>query len=274
MNFGIMLHLLVGMECCIMLMNIFFGVVVNAARGVAVQVNGIIQGFVNNFMTALSPQITKSYAVGDKDTAFTLACRGCRFSFYIMFVLALPVMIESRQILNLWLGTPPEQTDLFVVWTILSTLATLLGNTLVTLQMAHGDIKRYQLWITIFGCIPFPLTWLAFKFGAPSIVAYYIYFVVYWGLIFVRFHLVHGMTGIPAKMYLDGVVVKTHLVAVISAAFPLIIFYMMPGTLLRLLLVSVSSILSSVFVIYTIGMDQSERNFIREKFLSKLVRNS
>lgn len=255
-----------------MLMNLFFGVVVNAARGIAVQVNGIIQNFVNNFMMALNPQITKSYAAGDKESAFRLACRGCRFSFYIMLVLALPVMIESRQILHLWLGNPPAQADSFVVWTILSTLTTLLGNTLVTLQMAHGDIKKYQLWITVFGCIPFPLTWLMFKLGSPSIVAYYIYVAVYWGLIFVRYYLVHGMTGIPAKMYLGGVVARTHLVALLSAVLPLVIFFMMPESVLRLLLVGTASVLSSVIVIYAIGMNQAERNFIRNKIRLILIR--
>ena len=251
-----------------MLMNIFFGVVVNAARGVAVQVNSIIQNFVSNFMIALNPQITKSYAAGDKDMAFRLACRGCRFSFYIMYFLALPIMIESHQILILWLGTPPEQADMFVVWTILSTLATLLGNTMVTLQMAHGEIKKYQLWITVFGCVPFPLTWLVFKMGAPSIVAYYIYVAVYWGLIFVRYYLVHDKTGIPAKMYLGGVVAKTHIVAVIAAVFPVCVYFLMSETIFRLLLVGFVSVLSSTIVIYTFGIDQAERKFIKEKIVT------
>lgn len=248
-----------------MLMNIFFGVVVNAARGVAVQVNGIIQNFVSNFMMALNPQITKSYAAGDKETAFRLACRGCRFSFYIMYFLALPVMIESHQILDLWLVNPPEQADKFIVWTILSTLATLLGNTMVTLQMAHGDIRKYQILITIFGCIPFPLTWIVFKLGVPAIVAYYIYVAVYWGLIFIRFYLVHEKTGIPAKMYIGGVICKTHIVAAIAAILPLSVYFMMPESILRLLLVGIISVLSSAFVIYTIGIDQAERKFIQEK---------
>lgn len=254
-----------------MLMNLFFGVVVNAARGVAVQVNGIIQNFVNNFMMALNPQITKSYAAGDKDTAFRLACRGCRFSFYIMWLLSLPIMIESHQILELWLGTPPEQADAFVVWTILSTLATLLGNTMVTLQMAHGNIKHYQIWITIFGCFPFPLTWLAFELGAPSIVSYYIYVAVYWGLIYVRYHLVHGMTGIPAKMYLGGVVAKTHIVALLSAVVPVTIFLFIPESIVRLIIVGATSILSSCILIYAIGIDEAERYFIKDKVLSRIT---
>jgi len=255
-----------------MLMNFYFGVVVNAARGIAVQVNGLIQNFVNNFMIALNPQITKSYAVGDKDTAFRLACSGCRFSFYIMFILALPIMIESHQILELWLGTPPDQADVFVVWTILSTLATLLGNTLVTLQMAHGDIKKYQLWITFFGCIPFPLTWIVFKCGASSIVAYYIYVAVYWGLIFVRYYLVHTKTGIPARMYLLGVVGKTHFVALISAIMPVIVYIIMPETILRLFIILVISVLSSIVVIYTIGINQLERQFVQDKLRTMFLK--
>lgn len=258
-----------------MLMNIFFGVVVNAARGVAVQVNGVIQHFVSNFMMALNPQITKSYAAGDKETAFRLACRGCRFSFYIMFILALPVMIESHQILELWLGTPPAQADAFVVWTILSSFSTLLGNTLVTLQMAHGNIRHYQIWITIFGCIPFPLSWLAFELGFSAIVSYYIYVAVYWGLIFVRYYLVHGMTGIPAKMYLGGVVAKTHLIAVVSAIIPLSIFFMIPESIGRLLLVVFSSVLISCVIIYSIGLDKAEKHFVQEKIFSKVkLKNS
>lgn len=258
-----------------MLMNVFFGVVVNAARGVAVQVNGVIQHFVSNFMMALNPQITKSYAAGDKETAFRLACRGCRFSFYIMFILALPVMIESHQILELWLGTPPAQADAFVVWTILSSFSTLLGNTLVTLQMAHGNIRHYQIWITVFGCIPFPLTWLAFELGFSSIVSYYIYVAIYWGLIFVRYYLVHGMTGIPAKMYLGGVVAKTHIIAVVSAIIPIFIFFILPENIVRLSLVIISSVIVSSIVIYTVGLDKAEKHFVQEKIFSKVkLKNS
>lgn len=250
-----------------MLMNLFFGVVVNAARGIAVQVNGIISSFVDNFMMALNPQITKSYAAGDKDTAFKLACRGCRFSFYIMYILALPVMIESHQILQLWLGTPPNNANIFMFWTILSSFSVLLGNTLVTLQMAHGHIRYYQLWITVFGCLPFPLTWIAFKIGAPAVYSYYIFVVVYWGLIFVRYHLVHNMTGISAKMYLGGVVLRTHVVGLLACIIPVLIYYSMQECILRLVAVGFASFCSSIGIIYLLGLDPMERIFFKEKFI-------
>lgn len=251
-----------------MLMNIFFGVAVNAARGVAVQVNGIIHNFVSNFMMALNPQITKSYASGDKNMSFKLACRGARFSFYIMFLLALPILLESSQILELWLGNPPKHADVFVVWTILSSFTTVLGNTLVTLQMAHGNIKKYQLWITVFGCIPFPLTWLLFEFGFSEMVSYYVYFSVYWFLIFVRFYLVNEMTGISAREYLGNVILKCHIVGLLSVILPLIIRIVMEASLVRLFSVFIVSVLSVIITIYTIGLEVVERDMLKDKLMS------
>lgn len=247
------------------LMNIFFGVAVNAARGVAVQVNGIIQQFVNNFMLAMYPQITKSYAAGDKTQAFALACRGAKFSFYIMFFLSLPLMIESKQILKLWLGNPPEDTVVFVIWTIISTYTIILGNTLVTLQVADGHIKKYQLWMTILGSIPFPLTWVLFKCGCTVISSYYIYVVTYWGLIFVRWYLVNEMTGLPAKQYLFGVVGKCHIIAILSCVLPLLEFYLLPEVYIRIVIIGLTSIGSTGTAIYFFGLDKNEKEFFNIK---------
>ena len=253
-----------------MLMNIFFGVVVNAARAVAVQVNGIVSQFVENFMVALRPQITKSYASGDKETAFKLACQGARFSFYIMFMISLPLMIEAKQVLQIWLGNPPENAHIFVIWTILSTFTTLLGSTLLTLMMAHGSIRRYQIIITIVGCMVFPITWIAFRLGATAIYAYYIFVFIYWVLIFVRYYLVHEKTGIPAKMYLIGVIGRTHLIALISAIIPMIIYSSMTETFIRLIAVIAGSIIPSAIFIYYWGITASERVFIKTKIFAKL----
>lgn len=251
-----------------MLINIFFNVAVNAARGIAVQVNGIIQNFVTNFMMALNPQITKSYACGEKNEAFKLACRGARFSFFIMFILALPVMLESTQILTIWLGTPPEQADAFMVWTILSTLTILLGNTMLTLQMAHGDIRKYQLLMTIIGCLPFPLTWVLFKMGFAAVTSYFVFVAVYWGLLFVRFFLVNESTGLSAKDYLGGVVARCHVVGVAAALLPLAVRLLMPESIFRLLLVCAVSVLTSATAIYFIGLEKSERTVIVGKITS------
>lgn len=97
-----------------MLINIFFGVLLNAARGVAVQVESAINQFVNNFMTALNPQITKSYAAGETESMITLVCRGSKFSFFIMLLIIIPFEFEAEFILKLWLGIVPEESTIFL----------------------------------------------------------------------------------------------------------------------------------------------------------------
>ena len=127
------------------MINIYFGVTLNAARGIASQVEGLAMNFVNNFMTALNPQITKSYASGDLANMHQLVCRGAKFSFFLVLFFAIPICFETEHILCLWLETVPDYAVLFVRMTFLSTLCTVLGYTLVTSQLATGRIKKYQI---------------------------------------------------------------------------------------------------------------------------------
>ena len=93
-----------------MLLNTFFGVTVNAARGVAVQVNAAVSHFIDNFMTAVTPQITKSYATNDRDYCFKLVNKGAKYGFFLMLLMSLPIFLETETILNLWLKNPPENS--------------------------------------------------------------------------------------------------------------------------------------------------------------------
>lgn len=259
-----------------MLMNVFFGVVVNAARGISNQVNGAVQQFVNNFMIALNPQIIKSYAIGDKQTAFTLACRGAKFSYLLMFCIALPIMMEANQIIALWLDTPPDESASFVSWTLLASITTVTGQPLMTLQMAHGDIKRYQIYMTIFGFAPFSLTWIGYILGAPAIWAFIIYFIVYYLLIYVRMWLVHDRTGLPYSMYMREVIGRTHLVSAISVIFPLVLVILVPPSITRMLFSCVLCVVSSVIASFYVGLTSGERNAIIaqiKKLSNKLLKS-
>ena len=99
-------------------------------------------------------------------------------------------MIEAKQILQLWLGTPPEQSDAFLVWIILSSFTTTIGNTMVTLQMAQGNIKRYQAIMTSFISLIFPFTWIAYYLGGrTNIYLLYIIFLFTGAQFFLDFDL-------------------------------------------------------------------------------------
>ena len=97
-----------------MLMNVFFGVAVNAARGIAVQVDGSVMSFVSNFTTALNPQITKSYASEEKGYMFSLMCAGAKYSFFLLLILSLPILFQTETILYIWLGQVPEYACNFI----------------------------------------------------------------------------------------------------------------------------------------------------------------
>ncbi len=255
-----------------MLMNVFFGVVVNAARGIANQLNGAVSQFVNNFTMALNPQIVKSYAAGNKEDSFRLVCRGAKFSFFLMYIISLPIMLEADQILEIWLKTPPEGSSAFVIWTILASMTTVLGCTLLPLINATGDIKKYQVMMAIFGFSPFPLTWIAYKLGATAIWAYSIYFAVYYILIFVRLWLVHDKTGIPYSMYLKEVVFKTHITGVLALILPLVVVKLMEPSIARLFITCFVSVVSCGMVMMTIGFTPGERSKVEKKVKSIFVK--
>lgn len=241
------------------LINIFFGVALNAARGIAIQVEGLVIQFVNNFMTALNPQITKSYASGDLINMHQLVCRGAKFSFYLMMLFAIPCCLETKRILSLWLSFVPDYAIIFIRLTFLASMCTVLGNTLVTAQLATGNIKRYQIIITLCGAWVFPLTWLAFKLGGDPTWAYIIFCIVYFILIFVRIYLVKDLIKLPWMVYFKEVILKCLFVSVLAMMPPLMIYLFMPTTLLRLVLAIFVSIISSGIAIYSVGINQDER---------------
>ena len=242
-----------------LLVNIYFGVTLNAARGIAGQVNALSAKFVANFMTALEPQITKSYAANNLYQMHQLVCRGAKFSFFLTILFAIPFSFEAEKLLWLWLGVVPDYSVTFVRLTFLSALMTVLGNTLVTAQYATGKIRKYQIIMTICGFWVFPLTWVAFKLGGGPTWSYIVFIAVYFGLIFVRFYLVKDLIKISWKRYLNDVLLKCAEVLAIAIIPPLVLMMTMPSSILRFILVCLVSFVSSCLVIYWIGVNREER---------------
>ena len=248
-----------------MLINIFFGVTLNAARGVATQVQNAVMQFVNNFTVAINPQITKSYAVGEMEYMYKLVCRGARFSYFLLFLFVVPIVCEADYILRLWLKLVPEYAPVFLRLTLFSSLMTLLGNSLLTAIFATGNIKRYQLWVTIVGCLVFPLTWIAFKIGLPPATTYIIYIIIYFLLVFVRLHVAKGVLNFPIRLFLTDVMARIFIVSFISFILPVLVRYNMEEGFLRLCVTCILSFVFTVLVIVTLGLKKSERNKIKSK---------
>ena len=250
-----------------MLINVFFGVTFNAARGVANQVEGAVMQFVNSFTTAINPQITKSYASGATLEMFQLVYRGSKFSFFLMYLMALPLICEADSVLNIWLTVIPEKTVIFVQLSLILGMFDCIGNTGVTACMATGKIRTYSLVIGFLGLLEFPLVWIAFAAGAEIEMAYYLYIVVKAIVIVARMFLLKSMVGMPIRDYLFFAIFPSLMVAVLSAIPSVLVIVLMPQSYIRLIVSVFVGIFSVGTIALYIGMSSRERKLILSKAL-------
>lgn len=252
-----------------LLMNTFFGVAVNAALLIANQVNSALQGFVANFMASLSPQITKSYAAKETDYFYSLICRGAKFSYYIYMCLLIPVVIETKEILTLWLGVVPEYSVAFVRMIIGVTIINILAEPVIRGVLATGEIKKYQIYMVCVSWTVFPVTWLLFHFNFGPIYYYYVYFVVFGVVLsFLRLYLFRQLTDMPIMMYVRQVYLPIIITTAIAVIPPVITYRFISDSLISVICVTAVSLISSLTAILTIGVTSGERKFIISKCLS------
>ena len=248
-----------------LLINIFFGVTFNAARGVANSIQGLVTRFYGDFMTALNPQITKSYAAGELDEMNKLVCRGARFSYFLMFTLSLPFMFEAYQVLYLWLGLVPDYTVTFFRLSMIAALITLLGQTGVTACMATGRIKWYTIIITSVGFLVFPLTWIAFKMGMPVESTYIIYIAVYATLDVIRLFIMRHLWGFPIMMYVRETFLPVAIVTLVAVVIPWIMYLEIPNSIPKSLVVMAASVTCAAVSIIIVGLKKHERQVLLNK---------
>ena len=253
-----------------MLINVFFGLTVNAARGLAMQVESAVLQFVNNFTMAVNPQITKSYASGELDGMYKLVCRGAKFSYFAMLVLALPLFLEMKRVLTLWLGDVPEYTVIFAQLSLIMGMCDCIGTTGFTACMATGKLKTYALVITPIGYLEFIFTWILFLYGAPVVSTYYLFIGVKTMVIIARMFLLKKMVGMPVEMYIKEVFLPIILTTIVAIILPIFIYKLMTTSLLRFFVVIVSAFISVVISTYFLGLSKNERISIKSKLLSRL----
>lgn len=257
------------------LLNVFFGpvtgLVLNAARGIATQVDNIVQSFVRNFMTALNPQITKSYAAGNLEYMHKLVFAGAKYSFFLMMFFAIPICLETELILKLWLDIVPDYAVIFVQLTLLSSMCVILGNTLIASILATGKIRNYELVIGGMALSIFPLTWIAFKMGASPVATYVIYLCVYIVMVFVRIFMVKNLIQLSAWTYVKEVLLRVAVVGIFALLFPLLIVYIQEDSIFRLLEIVITSIICTICSILLFGVKNDEREMVFGFIRSKLA---
>lgn len=253
-------------------LNLFFGTLVNAAMGIANQVKTAVDQFTNNFLMALNPQITKSYAAGDHEYLFKLVFNGSKYAFYLVFFLTLPLLTETEYVLKLWLKTVPEYTVAFVRLVLVTAIIESLSKTLIQTMFATGNIRRYQIIVgsvTILN-LPLSIVFLYWGFG-PQITMTIGIFIALFALQ-VRLQMLRTMVGLPVMKYYKDVILLVITVSVVAAIIPLITSWYMRPDFLRFILNTVLCIISVLCSVYFIGLSRNERNMFTDKFKSIVLK--
>lgn len=244
------------------LMNIFFGVTVNAARGIAHSVESAIIGFVNNFLSAVYPQITKLYASGNTQDMNKLVCRSSKFAFFLLLLLAMPVYIETDFILTLWLGIVPEHTVAFFRLTIIASALSVIGNSGNCACQATGNVKSFSSVMAIITISVFPFTYIGFKIGIQVESAYVVYIFINSTLIIVRMLFLKKLVGLLPRLFVGSVLLPVMIVTTTSSLLPLLVHNCMDSSYVRLISVCIVSFLSACMIIYLVGLTKGERAFL------------
>lgn len=251
-----------------MLLNIFFGPVVNAARAIALQVQIAIQQFVSNFQMALNPQITKTYAKGEITEMHKLMFRSARFSFYLLFLLSLPVLFETEFILTIWLKTVPENTVIFLRIMICTSLIYTMANPMIIANQATGKVKKYQAVCGSILLMILPISYICLKLGFPAYSVFIVHFVVESLTQIARMILLRPLIGIRLKDYFINVYARVIFVVALSVIIPFIVYENMDDTILRFFIVCIISAFSVSSIAYMFGFSKNEQIFVKSKIVS------
>ncbi len=250
-----------------LLLNLFFGPSVNAARGIAMQVSHAATSFVTSFTTAVKPQITKSYASGERDYMMKLVFQSAKFSFFILLFIALPIIVSTSYILNIWLVDVPENSVIFVRLILVFVLSETLANPLVTVMLATGEIRNYQLIVGGFQMLNFPITYACYKFGAPSESVFIVAICVSVVCEISRLIMLKRMVELPISEFLKKVYFRVLFVAVIAAILPLTLKNYFQEDLASFLILSALSVICVAIFSYSIGCTKHDRIVINNQIL-------
>ena len=244
------------------LLNIFYGPVCNAARGIASQVQGTLLQFSDNFQIATVPQITKRYASGDYEGSNNLIVQGSKISLLLLMIVMLPIIIEAETLLSFWLVEVPEHAIIFTRLCLIATLCNALSGLLVYGALATGRVKKYQIIMSTIIALQFCAVWVLFYRGSEPRVMYIAEIVCYVVALFARLFLLKGMIYFPMGKYLKEVVLKCILVFMLSFILPYYLHTIITSNILRVLCVGTSSVALSCAFTFFIALNKDEKQFL------------
>ena len=254
------------------LFNLFGGPVVNAAFGIANQVNGAVGSFVNNFTTALNPSVIKSYASEQKDYMMSLIYQGAKYTYFLVLLFALPILLETEYITQLWLGQIPDYSVSFIQLMLLHSLIESMSKTIMAGTHASGIIRTYQIVVGSFQIIVLPVAYILLSMNlSPTSVLMSTLIIDFIALI-VRLFLARGIFSLSIREFVFKVICASFLVSVVSLIIPLAVRMTLSEGFARFCMVCTFCVLSTSSSVLFIGCTSTERRSILAKCTQLLSR--
>ena len=252
------------------LLNVFFGPVINAARGIASQVSSAISSFSHNFSIAARPQIVKQYAAQNMEEMTSLVFQSAKLTLFLMYIIAFPLYLEMPIVMNLWLAEVPQNAVLFTRLILIDLVIDSISYPLMTAAQATGNIKRYQAFVGGILLLNLPCSYIVLRLGAlPQSVL--IVAIILTSIAFVvRLIILKSLVDFPILVFFQKIILPSLMAFFISAILPLIIVLTMNEGLIRLIITIISSILSISIMFYLLALQKDEKLILKASFYNYL----
>ena len=252
------------------LINIFYGVTVNAAAGIANQVSTNVYGFISNFQTAFQPQIVKTYAAKEVERFHKLIFQTSKFSYFMVLVLVLPILFTIDGILDIWLKEVPRYTAIFCRLILVFLSIEAITAPLWMSVQATGKIRNYQILVASLIFLNFPLAYIVLKLGMPVYSVWVIRIIVNIVVMIARCIYMKKNLNFPLLSYLKAVIAPILSVTFVAIPIPLILNYMIHGFWQNMIIVGIATFALTILDVYFVGMNTHEKLLARNMILKKI----
>lgn len=257
------------------LLNIFFGTIINAARALAVQIQAAVSSFVRTILTAVHPQVIIDYAEGNYEDMYRLTFFAAKFSFLLMLALVIPVCFEIDFILKIWLGNDvPECTNIFSVIVLITYLFRSLDEACMMASNAIGKNRWFNIFAGVLMVLALPISYILFKNGYASYTAFVIVFLLNFVLQIIDWILLHHYVPFSWKSLWSHVFFPCLFIMVLGSIIPLCIRLIMAEGLTRLILLTIFSEIVLIFIIWILGVSKSEKEVVLSFVKNKIRKNT
>lgn len=256
------------------MLNVYFGPVVNAARGIAMQASGALQGFTSNLQSASAPQIVKTYSAGEYAAERDLIVFSSKFTLFLFLIMGIPIFLEAHQVLNLWLGKVPPHSDTFLRLVMIHSMIMVASNPLLQAVMATGRIKGYTAISTTIVLAGTGLAWGMLEFGCEPFIVFVIAICVSASIVFLRLKFLKNAIAFSSMHFMRKVIKPAMLVLITGGAIPIWINIKFSEDLSRLASIFCFSFVCMPIGVYLLGLTYNEKLRINQLLLNGINKDS